>query len=136
MFRLCVVPLLAFTLLGGLGCGTLANMNGSKYPIMDFPNQYRPVPFGGVGRDIWWICTEAPQEPAKFTFVGDIPLSLVGDVVTLPWATWYWLDPTLKVHGPITIPPQRVSPDEGEVGLPRTDSPAPTPSSPAPGAPR
>jgi uncharacterized protein YceK len=54
------------------GCGTLANLDGREYPLMGMPGQIMPRPFGGVARDVKWM------------FILDLPLSLIGDVVTLP----------------------------------------------------
>jgi hypothetical protein len=73
---------LAANLIATSGCGTMANLEGKSLPMISHVQVEEPRPFGGVGRDIRWISTMTP--PANLMFVGDLPLSLVGDVVTLP----------------------------------------------------
>ena len=68
----------AALLSGAAGCGTIANLDGRKLPLIDLPHQEAPKPFGGVGRDIRWMSSGA------VFFAADIPFSLVGDIVTLP----------------------------------------------------
>jgi uncharacterized protein YceK len=69
-------PTLAMAALSG--CGTMANMDGRKYALIDFPHQYQPKPFGGVQRDFIWISN------GIIPFVFDLPFSVVGDIVSLP----------------------------------------------------
>ena len=81
------------------GCGTVSNFTDS------LPDQshYGTIPwglyvpaggrqiYGGSRSDLWgFYCLTTPSDPVIF-FVGaftvavDLPLSLVGDTVTLPW---------------------------------------------------
>jgi uncharacterized protein YceK len=69
-------PTLAMAALSG--CGTMANMDGRKFALIDFPHQYQPKPFGGVQRDFIWISN------GVIPCVFDLPFSAVGDIVTLP----------------------------------------------------
>ena len=62
------------------GCGTLANLNGQSYPLMGGTEPTRP--FGGVRRDVRWVSSVAA--PYNLMFVADFPVSLAGDIVTLP----------------------------------------------------
>ncbi|HET6574993.1 MAG TPA: hypothetical protein VFG68_15410 [Fimbriiglobus sp.] len=87
---LLVAPLLT-------GCGTLANMDGRSFALMGPPDRPTRV-FGGVANDIRWVGEQAervvePDDPwcipISFASAGyfglvDLPLSLVGDIVTLP----------------------------------------------------
>jgi hypothetical protein len=67
-----IVALAAFS-----GCGTMANMDGREYALIDFPH-YQPKPFGGVQRDFVWV------SQGFLPFALDLPFSVVGDIVTLP----------------------------------------------------
>jgi len=78
MPNLRIRAILAGLSLSMAGCGTMANLDGRKAPLLDLPHQEAPKPFGGVGRDFCWI-----TDGAVF-FVADLPFSLVGDLVTLP----------------------------------------------------
>ena len=60
------------------GCGTMANIDGRKYPLIGARDQVPPAPFGGMDRDLRWISS------GGVVFIIDLPLSLVGDIVTLP----------------------------------------------------
>lgn len=73
---------LAASLTAIAGCGTMANLEGKSRPMISQVHVEEPRPFGGVGRDIRW--TSTITFPANLIFLGDLPLSLVGDVVTLP----------------------------------------------------
>jgi len=66
--------------LAGFGCGTIANLDGRNYPLMDVPNQAAPLPFGGVANDVRWMSW------GLVYFAADVPFSVVADVVTLPAA--------------------------------------------------
>ena len=80
--RMCGLFFLAASLIATSGCGTMANLEGKSHPMLSHVDVEEPRPFGGVGRDIRWVWTVT--FPANLMFVGDLPLSLVGDVVTLP----------------------------------------------------
>jgi hypothetical protein len=73
----------AAIVVAGSGCGTMANMEGKKLPLLSPVDEEEPRPFGGVGRDIRWI---SRLNPPSLIFVPDIPLSLIGDLATLPRA--------------------------------------------------
>jgi hypothetical protein len=62
------------------GCGTLANLNGQSYPLMGGTEPTRP--FGGVRRDMRWI--SSVTVPYNLMFVADLPVSMAGDIATLP----------------------------------------------------
>jgi hypothetical protein len=64
------------------GCGTLANIDGRRLPPPSPAGQEVSRPFGGVRRDIEWLQSE--KAPGNLLYVADLPLSLVGDLVTLP----------------------------------------------------
>jgi hypothetical protein len=65
-----------------LGCGTMANLDGRQLPPPSPPGKVVATPFGGVRRDIEWA--KSTESPGNLRYVADLPLSLVGDLVTLP----------------------------------------------------
>ncbi len=64
------------------GCGTMANLDGRPLPAKDLAGQETTKPFGGVRRDIVWL--KSGQAPSNLKYAADLPLSFVGDLVTLP----------------------------------------------------
>jgi hypothetical protein len=76
------------------GCGTMRNLEGRQH----YGGQQRewapPQPFGGVGNDARWLgetvadvdeVLDVPGAVVTCAFIlVDMPLSLVGDVITLP----------------------------------------------------
>lgn len=60
------------------GCGTMANLDGRDGPMLDVPHQSPTTLFGGVTRDLKWMGQGMLQ------YAADVPLSLIGDVVTAP----------------------------------------------------
>ena len=66
---------------GAAGCGTSANLRGHDKPGFNRmpPFNYDPAPFGGVSKDIEWASS------ISIVFVLDLPFSLLGDILTLPW---------------------------------------------------
>ena len=81
------------------GCGTMANVEGRRLPTPGPSGQEVSRPFGGVRKDIEWLHSE--QMPGNLTYVADIPLSLVGDIVTLPrTVTGMQSDRLLQGSGP------------------------------------
>lgn len=90
MLAISALPLLA-------GCGTLANVDGRSYALIGPPDR-EIRPFGGVANDLRWIREHAGRVvapeysatiPVSLTVIGffgliDLPLSLIGDFVTLP----------------------------------------------------
>jgi hypothetical protein len=119
------LSVLAGLLFGAAGCGTMANLDGRKLALIDLPHQEVPTPFGGVGRDVRWISS------GGVFFVADIPLSLIGDIVTLPkvawirlegYELWWGLQPDGKADGVNQPAEQPVAPDgAGQHGNSRGD---------------
>jgi uncharacterized protein YceK len=64
------------------GCGTMANIEGRRLPSPGPSGQEVSRPFGGVRKDIEWLHSE--KAPGNLKYAADLPLSLVGDIVTLP----------------------------------------------------
>jgi len=60
----------------------MANLEGRPHPWPGQAGQDPPRVFGGIRKDVEWIKTTGI--PGNIMFVGDLPLSLVGDLVTLP----------------------------------------------------
>src|ERR1043166_267560 len=83
--------LIAITLLAVCGCGTLENTMAfnikSLAPPLDPVQSPRFAPFGGVAKDVEWVRT-ANQPIDVIDSVVDMPFSLVGDLVTLPWVAY------------------------------------------------
>jgi hypothetical protein len=71
-----------FAALTSSGCGTMANIEGRRLPPPSPAGQELTRPFGGVRRDIEWA--KSVKSPDNLKYVADLPLSLVGDLVTLP----------------------------------------------------
>src|SRR5205085_2032975 len=65
------------------GCGTMANMRGEAVISLGWPSPAPTVPFGGVRQDAQALL----GVPYGFCLISDLPFSLVGDIVTLPWTT-------------------------------------------------
>jgi hypothetical protein len=88
--RIIVMSLL---LLGtNTGCGTLFNVKGHEIWLMGPPPERPIVPFGGVDNDLRLMSRAAdpdhPSPPVIAAAAIDIPLSFVGDIVTLPWTAY------------------------------------------------
>lgn len=66
------------------GCGTMANVHGQRLPPPSAAGQEVTRPFGGVRRDIEWV--QSDDVPNHLWYAADLPLSLIGDLVTLPKA--------------------------------------------------
>ncbi len=64
------------------GCGTMANIDGRRFPKEGLPGEVVAKPFGGVRRDVEWI--KSGTAPSNLKYVADLPLSVVGDILTLP----------------------------------------------------
>jgi hypothetical protein len=81
------------------GCGTMANIDGRRLPSSSPSGQEVSRPFGGIRKDIEWVKTA--KSPGNLMFVADLPLSLVGDIVTLPkTVTGMQSDNLLQDNGP------------------------------------
>jgi hypothetical protein len=98
------------------GCGTVANLVGSR------PEGGGKGPFGGVRQDVWCIKAAAngefgfrkhpepeseqyPQVALMLFCAADLPLTLVGDVVTWPYTATY-----SYINQPIPTPPVMQAP--------------------------
>ena len=73
---------LSVVLVAMAGCGTMANLDGRPLPTQGLSGQETTAPFGGVRRDMVWLKT-APA-PVNLKYAADLPLSFIGDLVTLP----------------------------------------------------
>lgn len=65
------------------GCGTFANLNGSPTTLMQVSGIEEPEYFGGVKRYAGTFPFGLIGDGSLISAV-DIPLSLVGDIITLP----------------------------------------------------
>jgi uncharacterized protein YceK len=126
----------AVFLLATTGCGTMANLDGRRLALIDFTHQIEPMPFGGVGRDMTWICS------GGLFFVVDLPFSLVGDIVTLPRVLWtmhagyeIWdLQPLLPEENKPLLLRDRFPKDKGTpAGSETSNSPVSNPATASPG---
>ena len=78
------------------GCGTFLNLDGkerldlSSVPVDEIKHRRAPFPFGGVANDVAWM-RDAKQPIDAIGAAIDVPFSLAGDVVTMPWVTYQWL---------------------------------------------
>jgi hypothetical protein len=81
------------------GCGTLFNLAGEEVWVIALPQPRETVPFGGVDNDVRWMERGIPPNrwgnewmPGCIAVAAaDMPLSLAGDIVTLPWTVPYWI---------------------------------------------
>jgi uncharacterized protein YceK len=126
------------------GCGTVSNLAAQK------PGQGGVSPFGGVRHDIASIKQATSGEPGVRTQSGsgrplhphlgvilvcaaDLPLSLIGDIVTWPYtATYTYINqptpvPPVLLVEPSPVPPMTDAPAEGQ---PPPQGPAPDVKSP------
>jgi uncharacterized protein YceK len=108
------VPLAIAALLAG-GCGTIANLKTGK-----------PDFYGGVQKDVQFLGTPRPQPAGigisnlgALVLLVDLPLSVVGDTLTMPLAIYEWhrggahSDTTDPVGGGGTAAPATSHPDNG-----------------------
>jgi hypothetical protein len=96
-----MAPRLSMLVLGFLGptiagCGTTLNLDGKERldltsgPVDEIKDQRAPFPFGGLANDVAWM-RDAKHPMDSIGAAIDVPFSLAGDVVTLPWVTYQWL---------------------------------------------
>ncbi|VTT96485.1 : DUF1375 [Gemmataceae bacterium] len=114
------------------GCGTVANLAHTRV------EEGGREPFGGVKRDVAGLHAGSgepggyPHHAAAALCAADLPLSLVGDVVTWPYAKVY-----SAVNAPVPTPPVVIA-DAGAVrppaprALPVLPPPRPAPPRPQP----
>ncbi len=104
------------------GCGTAANLGGvmaRSGPEGRRPNEthvpWTTIPFGGVAQDLQYSAQQSALAAKRYAegsiYLGaeeliwssavlvDVPFSLVGDIVTLPWATHRWTHPIEQTCG-------------------------------------
>jgi hypothetical protein len=74
------------------GCGTIANLDGTRGKLFDLPSSNPPIVFGGVAHDCIMMTAAFAclfdQKcdcllPIFPVFSADLPFSIVGDIVTL-----------------------------------------------------
>lgn len=97
-----------------LGCGTMANMDGRSFALMGPPDRETQL-YGGAANDFRWVGEQAgrvvaPDEPTDVLFgivmmgyfgLIDLPLSFIGDTLTLPQVIWGSRKPdTSTAHQP------------------------------------
>ncbi|MBN9118156.1 MAG: hypothetical protein J0I06_03155 [Planctomycetes bacterium] len=134
---ICVALLLAC--LPAAGCGTVANLARQK------PGQGGVSPFGGVKQDVACIQnaangefgfkTHAKSESEQYPRVAlmvlcaaDLPLSLIGDVVTWPYTVSYTF-----INQPVPLPPVTlINPPVPQVIPAPMTQPMPLPAPPEP----
>jgi hypothetical protein len=103
---------LAVLLVALPGCGTLLNVTDGGMWVDSLPAPtVEPLPpgspFGGVWQDVarWSQSVERlPDEPGAGTlsclfFLADMPLSLAGDAITMPYVLWMFAN-TVEKHDP------------------------------------
>jgi len=103
------------------GCGTLLNINdmerldlASRLPDEKGPYERPAFPFGGVANNVAWITNFKEPIDVVHSCI-DLPFSLVGDIVTLPWTVYprqpaanawpeewkrFWMEPTPDANKP------------------------------------
>jgi uncharacterized protein YceK len=125
---ICVASLLST--LPSAGCGTVVNL------VRQGPEQGGVSPFGGVRQDVsgiekatngesgFWTHPKSDAEQhaqvvSMLFWAADLPLSFVGDVVTLPYTAAYSF-----INQPVPVPPVRQAP------APVTQAPAEVPAQP------
>jgi hypothetical protein len=133
---------LLLSVLPAAGCGTVSNVVGAR------PETGGVAPFGGVRQDLWciqkassgeWgVRTQPKSESERYPrtalmllCAADLPFSLVGDLVTWPYARAYSFinapipaPPVILVGGPVSqpLPPAPMTP---LMNLPPVPQPAP-----------
>jgi uncharacterized protein YceK len=84
MKRLATVCASAVLACATAGCGTMCNMNGGY--LIGPPLDGYPAPYGGVARSAEHLQENGVKAPLVSLFwLADMPLTVVGDTVTLPW---------------------------------------------------
>lgn len=112
----------ALLLCTSCGCGTLFNLSGHEVWIGPYPPARGIYPFGGVGNDVRWM-GRFKDDPLPIGIVVpalDMPLSVVGDILTYPWTAFQSLiviRPTITIADSLpkvetTLPEER-HPEQG-----------------------
>jgi len=117
MFRVVLLGLVG--VLAATGCGTMRNMDGRTTYNGPKTEWTPPTPFGGVANDARWlsetVCDVEEVLDVPGAVIGcafilvDMPLSIVGDVVTLPQT----MSPPPQPSGP---PGGQAPPHSSETG--------------------
>jgi len=89
-----VLVVLAFMLTtAASGCGTMFNLAGEEPWMIGLPRERQTAPFGGIDNDVRWLSRGAPPNEWRPWCIAagaaDMPLSLVGDILTLPYTIPY-----------------------------------------------
>src|ERR1022692_2545447 len=92
MRRGSLVLMITLLICTGGGCGTMFNVTGHEVWLLNIEPERPIVPFGGVGNDVRWMSRGfAPDSSAPLATIAaavDLPLSFVGDIITLPWTAY------------------------------------------------
>ena len=121
------------------GCGTMLNLGGSGGPgLISIPSR-PPFPFGGVVNDGVGVAVIAAEGTAELgkgkvldstgAFLGstillvDMPVSLAGDVLTLPWTTFVFLSERQHPTGRYSPPSTSDSSTEPPTNAVQTEQP-------------
>jgi uncharacterized protein YceK len=123
------------------GCGTVTNL------VRQQPGAGGVSPFGGVRQDLSCIQKAAdgevgfkthpkseseqyPQRALMLFCAVDLPLSLIGDILTWPYTVTYTFINQPVPTPPVIIPPYAVPPGPVPVPSPPATPPMPTPTPP------
>jgi uncharacterized protein YceK len=126
MARNVVAACVAAVLLEALsGCGTVMNLTEEQSPTYGMSTSSKPrSPYGGVGYDLdlsQWLLLAGPRGLAESAcLIADVPLSLAGDTLTLPYVLY------LRAHKdkPADVPPKTLPVEQAKYTAP---PPPPTP---------
>ena len=93
--------MVALLLCTSSGCGTMTNLTGADALVLGPPPNR---PFGGVDRDVKGISAGTVVTSAIQAI--DLPFSLIGDIITLPWTIYQSQQPDSEQPRPPYIPTQ------------------------------
>jgi hypothetical protein len=75
------------------GCGTMSNLGGQEIWLMAPQPRRETEAFGGVQNDVRWMARGLPPNEVGPLCIAaaalDMPLSLAGDIITLPYTVPY-----------------------------------------------
>ena len=104
------------------GCSSMANLTGRTQWI-GTNGEAKTYPFGGIARNyesmsmlplvILRGSTETRLEAAYLTplLLVDLPLTIAGDIISLPWATYRWIHPIDTAVSISDVPQHGAIPD-------------------------
>jgi uncharacterized protein YceK len=81
------IALAALLLCAVCGCGTVANLNGQTVVSIGGPYPCPTKPFGGLIQEIDNV---RAGPTGGVLCILDMPFTLIGDIVTVPWATYIY----------------------------------------------